>query len=105
MVTQANLNLALPTRRNFRRDHCGFWSVISERFDPHRKTINRYNLAGAAFGGVLGGLLADRISAMLGIGPTLFTLAASLIATTWFLASEPAPQEKPRNSTHPARVY
>ena len=62
----------------------GFWSVISERFDPHtaKRSIATIS-AGAAFGGVLGGLLADRISAMLGIGPILFTLAAlSLIATT-----------------------
>jgi len=62
----------------------GFWSVVTERFDPHtaKKSIAQIS-AGAALGGVLGGLLADRIAAVVGIGPVLLTLAVfSLVSSS-----------------------
>lgn len=42
----------------------GFWSVVNERFDPHsaRKAVSRIGL-GATFGGVAGGVLAERMGA------------------------------------------
>jgi hypothetical protein len=42
----------------------GFWSVVNERFDPHtaKRVVSRIG-AGATFGGVAGGLLAERIGA------------------------------------------
>ncbi|MFK7990224.1 MAG: Npt1/Npt2 family nucleotide transporter [Sandaracinaceae bacterium] len=40
----------------------GFWSVVNERFDPHSaKTIVSRIGTGATAGGVLGGLLAERV--------------------------------------------
>jgi hypothetical protein len=43
----------------------GFWSVINERLDPRtaKRQIGRIG-AGATFGGLLGGLLAERIAAL-----------------------------------------
>lgn len=42
----------------------GFWSVVNERFDPHtaKHLVGRIG-AGATFGGVLGGVLAERMAA------------------------------------------
>lgn len=40
----------------------GFWSVVNERFDPHTaKTVVSRIGTGATFGGVAGGLLAERV--------------------------------------------
>ncbi|MCG3145357.1 MAG: hypothetical protein HONDAALG_02951 [Gammaproteobacteria bacterium] len=41
----------------------GFWSVINERFDPHtaKRTIIRIGAA-ATLGGILGGLIAERVA-------------------------------------------
>ncbi len=43
----------------------GFWSVVNERFDPHsaKRVVRRIGV-GATFGGVLGGVLAERIGAL-----------------------------------------
>lgn len=55
----------------------GFWSVVNETFDPHaaKKAVSRIG-AGAAFGGVLGGILADRVAALVDIRAMLLLLAA-----------------------------
>ncbi len=47
----------------------GFWSVVNERFDPHaaKKFIGRI-AAGATFGGVVGGVIAERVASI--FGPT-----------------------------------
>jgi len=44
----------------------GFWSVVNERFDPHtaKRTIAEV-AAAATLGGVLGGVLADRVAQMI----------------------------------------
>lgn len=41
----------------------GFWSVVNERFDPHtaKRTIIRI-AAAATFGGIVGGLIAERVA-------------------------------------------
>jgi hypothetical protein len=54
----------------------GFWSAVNERFDPRsaKKQISR--IAGAAtLGGLVGGLLAERVAATLTIGAMLPVLA------------------------------
>jgi ATP/ADP translocase len=54
----------------------GFWSAVNERFDPRsaKKQISR--IAGAAtFGGLVGGLLAERVAATFTIGAMLPVLA------------------------------
>lgn len=58
----------------------GFWSVINERFDPHtaRSAASRV-ASGFALGGVVGGLLADRITTCLGVRALLATLLVSNI--------------------------
>lgn len=47
----------------------GFWSIINERFDPHtaKKTITRI-AAAATLGGVMGGIIAERVPSSLVIG-------------------------------------
>lgn len=54
----------------------GFWSVVNERFDPHtaKQLIGRIG-AGATFGGVIGGVLAERMSAWSDAGTMLAVLA------------------------------
>jgi ATP:ADP antiporter, AAA family len=55
----------------------GFWSLVGERFDPHtaRRWMGRIG-AGAAFGGLLGGVIAERVGAMLSAQSMLPVLAA-----------------------------
>jgi len=55
----------------------GFWSVASERFDPHtgRRTFARIG-GFAALGGVVGGLVAGQLSAVLGVPALLLVLSA-----------------------------
>lgn len=71
----------------------GFWSVVSEQFDPHslRTSMPRIGF-GATVGGLLGGLFAERIAAMASARSTLLgLLALSLLgglAVAWF--SRPA---------------
>lgn len=54
----------------------GFWSVVNETFDPHtaKQAVSRIG-AGAAFGGVLGGVLADRVAALIDVRAMLLLLA------------------------------
>lgn len=53
-----------------------FWSLINERFDPHtaRRAIARI-VSGSTFGGILGGLLADRVPAWFGLDAMFLVLA------------------------------
>lgn len=55
----------------------GFWSVVSERFDPNtaKKQMARIG-AGATLGGVVGGLGAERLAVMLDARTTLLVLAS-----------------------------
>lgn len=54
----------------------GFWSVVNETFDPHtaKQAVSRIG-AGAAFGGVLGGVMADRVAALVDVRAMLLLLA------------------------------
>ncbi|MBN1609790.1 MAG: hypothetical protein JW940_24370 [Polyangiaceae bacterium] len=53
-----------------------FWSLVNERFDPHaaRHLVGRV-AAGAALGGLMGGVMAERVTAWLGPRAMLFALA------------------------------
>ena len=55
----------------------GFWSVVNERFDPHsaKKAVARITAA-ATFGGLVGGLSAERIAVLLEPRAMLLILAA-----------------------------
>jgi hypothetical protein len=53
-----------------------FWSLLNERFDPHTAKPLLAKVAGAAtFGGLLGGLGAERVAALLPEGALLPLLA------------------------------
>ncbi|MDZ7750288.1 MAG: Npt1/Npt2 family nucleotide transporter [Gammaproteobacteria bacterium] len=59
----------------------GFWSVVNERFDPHaaRHTIGRV-AAAASLGGLLGGLLAERVTALTDLRTMYLVLAGLHLA-------------------------
>jgi AAA family ATP:ADP antiporter len=54
----------------------GFWAIVNERFDPRtaRRTIGHIT-AGGSFGGLLGGLLPERVGALLPLTAMLPILA------------------------------
>jgi AAA family ATP:ADP antiporter len=54
----------------------GFWSIINERFDPHsaKQRVARI-AAAAALGGVIGGVLANRVSFLLDVRSMLLFLS------------------------------
>jgi len=54
----------------------GFWSIINERFDPHsaKQRVARI-AAAAALGGVIGGVLAARVSALIDVNAMLLFLS------------------------------
>ncbi len=59
----------------------GFWSVVNERFDPHtaKRTIAQV-AAAATLGGVIGGVMADRVAALLDARAMMVVLAALHLA-------------------------
>ncbi len=59
----------------------GFWSVVAERFDPHRARQTMGRLAsGATLGGALGGLAADGAVRGLGVRGLLVVLTVASVA-------------------------
>ncbi len=64
----------------------GFWSVINERFDPRtaKKRISR--IAGAAtVGGLVGGIVAERVAVLLSVSTMLPLLALMHFFCAWRL--------------------
>lgn len=62
----------------------GFWLIASERFDPHTAKKRFGQIAGGGtFGGLLGGLVADRVSVNWSIGALLPLLAAFNLICAW----------------------
>ena len=66
----------------------GFWSIVSERFDPRsaRKAIGTVGF-GATIGGLGGAILAERVAAMIGTPEILPTVAALQLIAAWQLSS------------------
>ena len=64
----------------------GFWSIINERFDPRtaKKQVSRI-AAGATIGGLLGGLLAERVAVMLSMAAMLPILAGLHLFCAWMV--------------------
>ncbi|MGC4065722.1 MAG: Npt1/Npt2 family nucleotide transporter [Polyangiaceae bacterium] len=54
----------------------GFWSVVNERFDPHtaRSVVARIS-TGTTVGGLLGGIVAERMATWFGVRSMLLTLS------------------------------
>lgn len=85
----------------------GFWSLVNEQFDPHtaKKFVSRI-AASAAFGGVLGGIAAERVIATFDLTTmlpalALVTLAAGLLATRVGRASAPTASKRPSETVSP----
>ncbi|MBL9026628.1 MAG: hypothetical protein JNL21_30800 [Myxococcales bacterium] len=59
----------------------GFWSVVTERFDPHRAKLVMGKVAsGATLGGAIGGLAADGVSRVVGTPGLLVLLTIASVA-------------------------
>jgi AAA family ATP:ADP antiporter len=65
----------------------GFWSVVSECFDPRtaRRVLGTIG-TGATIGAIIGAVLAERVAAMFGTDMLLPTIAALELLATWRLA-------------------
>lgn len=90
-----------------------FWSMMSERFNPRaaRQKMQRL-VAGSAFGGLVGGLLAERIAVYFGVvrmPAVLGVLHLACAALAWRLrpaevAARPAPLHPPAGATEGAAI-
>ena len=71
----------------------GFWSIASEVFDPRaaKRHFGRITGAGTA-GGILGGLAAERMAAMVGVDGLLLLLGVLHVAAWMVLRSVRAPK-------------
>jgi len=64
----------------------GFWSMVNERFDPHTAKKRMGQIVGAGtLGALIGGLLAERIAAILTVPFMLPVLSAMHLFCGWIL--------------------
>jgi AAA family ATP:ADP antiporter len=62
----------------------GFWLIVTERFDPHTAKRRFGQIAGlGTLGGLIGGLLAERVTTLFGISAMLPVLAVLNIVCAW----------------------
>jgi AAA family ATP:ADP antiporter len=84
----------------------GFWSLLGDRFNPHtaRKQFTRVVAAGT-FGGMVGGLLAERVGTAFGVTSMLPVLAALDLISAFLTSSLSRPKRgaafKPRHAQAP----
>ena len=73
----------------------GFWSMVSERFDPRtaKQRISRI-AGGATAGGLVGGLLAERVAAVWSVSAMLPLLALIHLFCAWKLTSLRQPSDR-----------
>jgi len=84
----------------------GFWLVAAERFDP-RTAKRKYGqiAAGGTFGGLLGGLLAERVAVMFGVGAMLPVLAFLNLMCAWQVRRlVPTPSSQPQSNEFAAEL-
>jgi hypothetical protein len=77
----------------------GFWLVTTERFDP-RTAKKRFGqiAGGGTFGGLMGGLLAERVAVLAGVGAMLPLLAIlNLLCARQVRRLAPAPVSHPKS--------
>ena len=84
----------------------GFWLVASERFDPRTAKRNFGQIgAGGTFGGLLGGVLAERVAVMFGVGAMLPVLAILNLLCAWQIRRlAPAPASQPESTEFSAEL-
>jgi len=72
----------------------GFWSILNERFDPRaaKQAIGRIAGVGT-LGGLVGGVLAERLTAWTGVSGTLPALALTQVWCAWAIPRL-SPQER-----------
>ena len=72
----------------------GFWLIASERFNPRsaKKSFGRITAAGT-LGGLAGGLMAERVAAVLGMEAVLPMLAVINAIAAWQVRSLAAPMD------------
>jgi hypothetical protein len=87
----------------------GFWSLLGDRFDPHtaRKQFTKVVAAGT-FGGMIGGLLAERVGSTFSVTAMLPVLAAlDLICaflTAGAVGGEASNNDRPRSRESKSRA-
>jgi AAA family ATP:ADP antiporter len=61
----------------------GFWALVTERFDPHeaKRAVGVIAL-GSAMGGLIGGLLAERVGGLAGLRGLMLALAGSAVMSS-----------------------
>jgi ATP:ADP antiporter, AAA family len=80
----------------------GFWLMVSERFDPHTAKLHFGQIAGAGtLGGLAGGFLAVRVTALFDTSAMLLFLAALNIFCAWQIRRL-APPVAPMHDVEPA---
>jgi len=74
-----------------------FWLVATERFDPRtaKRRFGQITAAGT-MGGLMGGLIAERVAALSGVGTMLPVLAALNLACAWQIRQLAEPLERLR---------
>ncbi len=62
----------------------GFWSLVNERFDPYtaKKIISRI-VGGAAFGGLAGGIFAERLACCLQVSALIPSIGCMHLLCAW----------------------
>jgi len=64
----------------------GFWLIATERFDPHTAKKRFGQIAGAGtLGGLVGGLVAERVGMVLGLAAMLPVLAVANLYCAWLI--------------------
>jgi len=64
----------------------GFWLVATERFDPHTAKLRFGQIAGmGTLGGLVGGLLAERVAVIFGAEAMLLVLAGLNVMAAWLI--------------------
>ncbi len=74
----------------------GFWSLVSEHFDPNRAKRHFSKIAaGGTFGGVVGGFTVDAIASQFGVRSMLLVLACTSLVAAFALIRIVNPSEPP----------
>jgi len=82
----------------------GFWLIASDRFDPRTAKIYYGRIAGAGtLGGLVGGLVSERVAASLDISAMLPILAAINLLAAW-LIRRLASSERRQHHAEPADI-
>src|SRR5262245_31324721 len=82
----------------------GFWLISSDRFDPRTAKQHYGRIAGAGtLGGLIGGLVSERVAAGLDISVMMPILAAMNLLAAW-LIRRLAPEEHLRRHMEPADI-